>query len=211
MVCDTDAEQKTPILNLLAWLTAISASVYGVMLFRGLSKVASSRDLDSLYRDPESHFVTESPADGMWAKIMGTLVREAFQSPLALIALVVLIGCSSIILIHQSRTASAELTNQTGVVCAFWIILAAILFTLFFAVVGHVQDLKRDPQIFTTWAEERYGVEINPPSDQAIPDIDSLVQLDDGTQVRLTKITDSSGESGYILVEADGESEIPRS
>lgn len=88
-------------------------------------------------------------------------------------------------------------------------LLAVALFPTAYIVNSNAQP--STDELFNQWAHDRYGLEITsvPHSFMGGEIRSDPIRLEDGQIVRIKTITDSHGESGYLVMKAEDDEELP--
>ena len=101
------------------------------------------------------------------------------------------------------------LRGDTGNVTLLFCIFLPTLFVTALIVNSSAQP--STDELFTQWAHDRYNIEITSVPQSLLGSIvlDDPIRLNDGQIVRVEKITDSEGESGYFITKIDSDDELP--
>lgn len=120
---------------------------------------------------------------------------------MGLSAFLVILGATSIWL-HFLR-------SDTGIDAFILLLVLPTLFVTPFIVNSSAQP--STDELFTQWAHDRYNIEITSVPQSLLGSIilDDPIRLNDGQIVRVEKITDSEGESGYFITKIDSDDELP--
>ena len=83
----------------------------------------------------------------------------------------------------------------------------SLTFSAIFLLAGVIETIDANEDAFSTWAEQRYGIEIEEPpmTDRFLMaeeiDTDAEVVLDDGQAIGLEEYKDARGHTAYIIVD----------
>ncbi|MCZ4326769.1 hypothetical protein [Brachybacterium paraconglomeratum] len=206
--------------------TQISKAQRAIYITQALVLVALAATVATtaaLYRNP-GHDVVIDPSRPYSAEAVRAAASESRELPSTLWAspatwIVVALAAVWIVTIiaHASNRPGSEWgTPSFGIGVAFGVItgIGALI-------IGPTSEGSTD-NTFATWAQQRYGIEIEDyprggggplsvlTGDEGGMDTDAVITLDDGQTVKMQQIVEARGDAAFVVAPAEGSSdELP--
>lgn len=178
--------------------------------------VASHRDsVDPAIADPARPFYPGQSREPVWGSPgEGAYWGMITHSPIAVVTL----GLFVVLVVITAFRAGLMRKKFGKFGATFWPLAAtSAIGVIGFAIVGPMLASPNTDVTFSTWAQERYGLEIEAYPASGVLDIPSggistheVVTLDSGQKIRFKEVTDARGKRSYVITDLVGGRELPR-